>query len=174
MDYCNIMSNFVLEIWHQGSKCTLYTARWKRNEISETDDFLLKHKDNYRDAIDFIMMLLIEDIGEYGAEEFFFNRDEGIAQALPPRTTYELRQIHRIPKTYPLRLFCYKISNEIIVLFNGGPKVSKKAQDSPDLFPKMEEAKEMAKKLDKLHRNGTIIEENKVLIDLQGELVIDN
>ncbi len=122
------MSNFVLEIFDdEGTECSFYTVRYLDAEISETERFFDKF---YRDAslksyVQELAVLLQNEIGnKYGAREIFF-RPERKAQALPPKPG--LREI-RIPYNFPLRLYCLRLSNSCVILFNGGEKTSQTSQ----------------------------------------------
>lgn len=61
----------------------------------------------------------IQQIGnEYGATENFF-RHERLAEALPPKFH---RFITTEPNEYGLRLYCLRLSEQIVVLLNGDMK----------------------------------------------------
>lgn len=171
------MNKFAVEQWDvNGSKCSLYTVRWEDEDVSEMDKFLETHESSHLKEIELLIHILTYDISEkYGAAEFFFNRNEDFAQALPPKLpNYDFTQIRRLPKGFPLRLFCLKLSDQTVVLFNGGIKTSKKVKDSPDLFPHFKMAQNFARKLYKEFRDGTIIEdkENRILTDFRGSTEI--
>ncbi len=64
---------------------------------------------------------------EYGAKTDFF-RFENAAQALPPRGTYKVENLYINFGNFPLRLYCLRISETLVVLFNGGEKTADTAQ----------------------------------------------
>lgn len=95
---------------------------------------------------------MINEIGgKYGARDVFF-RHEGQAQALPPRPG--LREITIIPN-FPLRLYCLKLSNSCVVLFNGGEKTSATSQEGKTSMA-FYEANNLANKILKAFQDKTI------------------
>jgi hypothetical protein len=58
-----------------------------------------------------------------------------------------------------LRLFCLRMSDEIVILLNGGIKSSQKTNDSPDLVGKFRLAQQVSKAIDlKIrHRELTVV-----------------
>lgn len=107
-------------------KTQFYTIEELGKGINETDEFFIRFKDDldYQKDIETISYW-IQKIGkESGALERHF-RPESKAKAIP------------IIKS-KLRLYCYRISDELVILGNGGIKSSQKVQNSPDAFPHFE------------------------------------
>lgn len=127
------MANFVLEIFDdEGAKCSFYTVRTLDEDISETEKFFHKYIQDKRlkPYVVEIANLIEQVIGEkYGARNEFF-REERQAQALPPNNKIKkgIIEISIYPDS-PLRLYCLKLSDACVVLFNGGEKTSQRAQD---------------------------------------------
>lgn len=125
------MNTFALEIFDdQGQVCTFYTVRWEDATLSETDKFFKKFryneqlKNSLRELASFIEVVIGD---EHGALEYFF-RFENAAQALPPSGTYKVQDISIKYGNFPLRLYCLRISEKLVVLFNGGEKTAGTAQ----------------------------------------------
>ena len=125
------MNRFALEIFDdQGQTCTFYTVRWEDAELSETDRFFQKFrydeqlKHPLRELASFLEVVIGD---EYGAKTDFF-RFENAAQALPPRGTYKVEDLYINFGNFPLRLYCLRISESLVVLFNGGEKTAETAQ----------------------------------------------
>lgn len=125
------MNTFALEVFDdQGQVCTFYTVRWEDEAHSETDKFFQKFryheklKDPLRELAKFIEVVIGD---EYGAVEEFF-RFENAAQALPPSGTYRVEDLYINLGNFPLRLYCLRISESLVVLFNGGEKTADTAQ----------------------------------------------
>lgn len=149
------MNTFTLEIWYdEGSICTFYTVRWVTddNATSETDRFF----DTYavpehpveENALQ-LFRLITESIGNrYGATDDFFDRAENKAQALPPKPKGWVEEIKDLGINFPLRLFCYRVTEQIVILFNGGIKDAKSAQNSENLSMKFYEAQTFVKKIE--------------------------
>jgi hypothetical protein len=164
------VNNFVVESFVDTyPRVKFYTVRWDETLLSETDKFFQRFLEteslqNYREDFDEIVAL-IKIMGEQvGAAERFF-RFEDAAQALPPKSTVYVRQLLVSDGQNTLRLYCTRLRDNIVVLFNGGIKSSQKVSDSPDLTAKFREAQHFAKKIDKAIQEKDILmdEENGVL-----------
>lgn len=125
------MNTFALEIFDdQGKVCTFYTVRWEDAKISETDKFFLKYETDstLQRPLQELAKFISNKIGdEMGALEDFF-RFENAAQALPPSGTHKVEDLYINFGNFPLRLYCLRISETLVVLFNGGKKTSDTAQ----------------------------------------------
>jgi hypothetical protein len=151
------VNTFVLEIWDdQPAKVTFHTVRWESAELSETDKFVTRYANNstYKEDLQKLIQLITNVIGNtYGAKIAYFNRQENKATALPPKGAVE--EV-RIGIDFPFRLFCYRINENIVILFNGGLKTSEKVQNSPDLSMKFREAQSFVKAIEDGFRNDFI------------------
>lgn len=125
------MNTFALEIFDdQGSVCTFYTVRWEDAGVSETDKFFVKYENDslFQQSLQELAKFISKKIGdEMGAIESFF-RFENVAQALPPSGIYQVEDICINYGNFPLRLYCLRISESLVVLFNGGEKTAGTAQ----------------------------------------------
>ena len=106
-------------------KTQFYTIEEVGKGINETDEFFIRFRDNpvYKKDI-VIINYWIQKIGNTGALLRHF-RPEKKGEAIPIDVS-------------KLRLYCYRISDELVILGNGGIKSSKKVQHSPDAFPHFE------------------------------------
>ena len=107
---------------------TFYTVKGEDATLSETDDFF-KRIDKESEYISQRNRLLewICYIGDHKRGAFFdLFRPERICVALPPKRKY-------LDDTIDLRLYCYWVDKNVVVLFNGGIKTSKNAQDCPNV-----------------------------------------
>lgn len=125
------MNTFALEIFDdQGQVCTFYTVRWEDAALSETDKFFVKYENNsaFQRPLQELAKFISNKIGdETGALEDFF-RFENSAQALPPSGTHKVEDLYINFGNFPLRLYCLRISETLVVLFNGGEKTADTAQ----------------------------------------------
>jgi hypothetical protein len=125
------VNTFALEIFDdQGQICTFYTVKWEDAALSETDKFFQKFRydEQLKQSLQELASFLEVVIGDkYGALEDFF-RFENTAQALPPPGTYKVEGIFINYGNFPLRLNCLRISETLVVLFNGGEKTAHSAQ----------------------------------------------
>lgn len=125
------VNNFALEIYDdEGEKCAFYTVRWVDSGISETDKFFMKYENSskFKHYLQELAIFLTKKMGsETGALEDFF-RFETKAHALPPAGIYNVDEININYDHFPLRLYCLRISDYLVVLFNGAEKTSRTAQ----------------------------------------------
>ncbi len=127
-------------------KVGFYSIRLEDEVETEMEKFISKFRADpifYQDYR--VLAAWIKRIGnEEGALPGLF-RDEDDAQALPPEfRAMEIRgMLDEVG--YDLRLYCLRLSNEVVILLNGGVKESQKTQDSPDLLPKFRLANRVSK-----------------------------
>lgn len=125
------MNIFALEIFDdQGKVCTFYTVRWEDAKLSETDKFFVKYEKNstFQRPVQELAKFISKTIGdEMGALDDFF-RFENTAQALPPSGSHKVEDVYINFGNFPLRLYCLRISETLVVLFNGGEKTADTAQ----------------------------------------------
>jgi len=126
------VNSFVLELFDdEGAACTFYTVRWEGAGLSEADKFFKKFKDDVllRRPLQELAKFLTVVIGdEYGALKPFF-RFENMAQALPPSGGYQVGAVSIDFDRFPLRLYCLRLSDELVILFNGAEKTGRSAQE---------------------------------------------
>lgn len=143
------MNTFALEKFDdQGSRCTFYTVRWEEAEWSETDKFFDKYESdtNFERPIQELAVFLTKKIGnDVGALEDFF-RFENTAQALPPSGKHKVGEITINYGNFPLRLYCLRISDSLVVLFCGGEKTAENAQGGKTSMA-FHEANQFAKRI---------------------------
>lgn len=127
------MNTFILEIFDDtGSKCTFYSVRNEGELSSEAIKFFTKYRSvpEYKETIQILANFIVRVIGnKKGAKESLF-RFENSASALPPSGKHRIEELIFDFGRFPLRLYCYRISEQIVVLFNGGVKTSHTAQIS--------------------------------------------
>jgi hypothetical protein len=125
------VNTFTLEIFDdQGSACCFYTVKWEHASRSEADKFFEKYENHpiFQMRLNELAMFIYKKIGdEMGALEALF-KFENQAHALPPTGEYLVEDIYINYGNFPLRLYCLRISETLVVLFNGGEKTASKAQ----------------------------------------------
>jgi hypothetical protein len=116
------VKRLIIEPYKALEKADFYTIRLQNKAICETDEFIQRFLNDllYQKDLSSIVQWL-RKMGEMGTLERFF-RPENVAHAIPVDRSN-------------LRLFCIRLSDELIVLGNGGIKTSMKIQDSPDAYP---------------------------------------
>lgn len=164
---------FTLEIWDdEGAKCTFYTVRQEDTETNETDlffekyDALAKYKEANQELLSFILLSIGND---HGAIDELFNRDENEVKGLPVQGKITVKNITYHYPEFPLRLYALKITNNIVILFNGGIKDGPTNQKS-SLHLEWRAACGFAKRIEEAIRNGSIIvdEKNRKLTNDDG------
>lgn len=171
------MNSFALEIWDdESSLVTFYTVRKEKSEISETEKFFLKYKDSpvYVEAVQQLVSLLLDVMGErVGAHPVFFTRYENHSRALPPSFAKVQDIILQYPD-FPLRLFCYRVSEKLVILFNGGLKTAPSAQQSEDLSMPFHQANEFSRRIKESFDSDMIVVDNsgRKILDFQNNTEI--
>lgn len=145
---------FEIKDFFSGKKTRIYTIIEMGESLSETEKFFVRFKDDLKFKKDVeIIAAWIRKIGSEGALERFF-RPEKKGEAIPIVTS-------------GLRLYCCRVSDEILILGNGGRKTSQKVKNSPDAFPHFQIINGLAFVLKLREANGTITISNN---QLSGEL----
>ena len=172
------MNIFGLEIWDdETEKVTFYTVRWDDDKsISETDKFFQRMSSipEMKLYVQELSKLIIEVIGNtYGAQESFFNRFENRATALPPKGKIKISELELDYFGFPLRLYCLALSEELVILFNGGIKNARTIQESTDVISaKFYEANEFAKRIFEALNSKEIFIDGRLLRYHDGSLEI--
>ena len=153
------MNIFAIETFDDtGTHCTLYTVRWDDCETSETDKFFLKFEDHEEfgeSLMEMATFLNMVIANEYGALDDFF-RFENAAQALPPKGKYQIGELHVNFFNFPLRLYCFKITENLLILFNGNEKTGQTAQGGKTSMA-FHDANEFSKRITEALNNGNVI-----------------
>ena len=146
-----------------------YTFQIENHDESETLKFFNKLKNNteHTDELNELADWLVKIGDEYGALPFLF-RFEDEAGALPPNFKSQRRiKIEKIEKN-DLRLYCIWISEKIVILANGGLKLSVVAQDSPELMPHLRFVKVMGKQINRLIAERSFRFMGKEIFDMEN------
>jgi hypothetical protein len=115
-----VKQTIFVELFEQHEKTTFYTIRFQNHEESETELFLTNFDTEiHKDDID-IILAVIDKIGEQGAKERYFRPEGGCVKAIPLTSS-------------GLRLYLYRINDEVVILGNGGQKQTATYQEDPVL-----------------------------------------
>lgn len=154
-------------------KVNFYTVIFE-NEISEADKFFEKlemHADE-KDALRFIAVL--EEIGNIrGAKERYFRAERGF-NALPPSNKEAIKMhLSQFELINDWRLYCLRLSDNIVILFNGDIKTARTAQQCPRVAPFFYQAGQLTKLIDEgIKDRDIVIIENKLVIHPKFELIL--
>ncbi len=159
------MNSFVtIKPFKEFEKVAYYTFHIEGDIDSEADNFfsrLLKEVD-YREDLVAIYDWLVEIGEKRGAKPKFF-RFEDSAEALPPPAKF----LAELP-VKDLRLYCVRLTEEIVILANGGVKTAQKVQDCPDLLPKFRFVRQAAIRITEMIRDKEFRFSGKTIFDLQN------
>lgn len=147
---------FELKPYLSFEKTQYYTIEEMGKGVNETDEFFIRFKNDphYQKDIETIKYWIRKIGTESGALERYF-RPESAAGAIPITVS-------------KLRLYCYRICNELVILGNGGIKTSQLVQKSPDVFPHFEVMNSVAFVTQmKLQKNQLSISGKDILGDLK-------
>lgn len=134
------MKHYYIEEYKNYPAVTLYTIRMQMKKLSETDDFIDRFQHSVRYAEDFqTIIYFLQKISENGSLERYL-RPEGKASAIPIISN-------------KLRLYCIRLSDQILILGNGNSKTAKKIQDCSNCFPHFDLANQVSKTIGMSIRN---------------------
>ena len=157
MNYAKIIELEGLQL----AKVSFYTVWIEENDNPEFIDFVGRMKLSVKNKVEIaeLIKFIVEIGNNYGAldKDFHF---EASAHAL------SLRHIEINPDNndFGLRLYCLRLSESVVILFNGDRKTAKKAQDCPNCAKYFGFAQRFAKVIDTAIREKDIIPVRKKLI----------
>lgn len=162
------MNSFTVKILDdEGEMCTLYTVLKDGALMTETEKFFEKRKTTlrrYQREFQELTHLLTHIIAkEDGALPEYF-RYEREADGLPPKGNWEWEGFAVSFIQFPLRLYCLRISNDKLVVFNGDEKTSQTAQEGNTRTTFLE-AQQFALKIKAAEKEGILdFEQEEIFI----------
>lgn len=168
----------ILEVLHDEYEfVTYYTIRIEideeKDKFNETEKFIQNFEDpshSHSGEYDAIIRV-IDGMGNHfrGAELRLF-RHERAADALPPKVKdAEAILDIEIVLHSELRLYCVRLTNEVVVLLNGGVKTEDDPLDCPNVREHFRFAQAVAKKINELINEKAIRIVGKEIINLTGD-----
>lgn len=149
------MNELDIELVEEHDKVNIYTLRFKNEENTEFEKFILKFPEGceHEEDID-VVISWVDRIGNNGALERYFRNEGKYGEGLIA-----------IPiEQNGLRLYCMRLSDNIIIIGNGGIKNVRRWQDDPDLSLYMETLSKIGKLLkSRLKKSSIKIINNKEL-----------
>jgi hypothetical protein len=101
------------------------------------------------------------------------NRFENRVTALPPKGHIKISELELDYRGFPLRLYCLALSEEVVILFNGGIKDAQTAEESSGVLSmKLYEANEFARRILTAKNTGVITIKGRTITDFNGETEI--
>lgn len=141
------------------------------------EDFIDTHEIKNKEKLNHILSWLREIGNKYGALDFYFRNEQnqGEAMGLPPRKA-------SIEPCYtedgeitpnPLRLYCHRLNESVVILFNGDVKTAETAQTCPQVKPHFELANKLTVEIDNAFKEGEIVWiDDNTDIDYPDDLIL--
>jgi hypothetical protein len=153
------MATVKLKTIEQNENVSLFSICFEDNSESEFEKFLLEFKDNAIYNKDFETILLaLSKIVEKGALERFF-RNEGRMNDHVKALSIDSRK---------LRLYCLRISDQILILGNGGVKSTRTYQEDEKLTGYVLSLQNFDKALAEAQKNGRVTIEKNMITNIES------
>lgn len=154
-----IMRKVTLKTIEQNDNVGMFSICFDGNSESEFEKFLLEFKDNATYNKDFNAILLaLAKIIDKGALERFF-RVEGKMSDRVNALSIDSRK---------LRLYCLRISDQILILGNGGVKLTRTYEEDELLSGYVMDLQTFDKVLLNAQKSGKITIEKNMITDIQS------
>lgn len=154
------MKKATLKTLEQTDNVSLYSICFDGNAISEYEAFVQKFKEDAKLNMEYKTILLaLEKIVAVGAFERFF-RLEGKMNDRVAALALDSRK---------LRLYCLRISDQILILGNGGEKTTRTYQESAELSGYVLDLQLFDKMLLEAQKEGSITIEKNVITGIEGK-----
>ncbi len=155
------MKTATLKTLEQTDNVSLYSICFDGNSISEYESFLIKFKEDAILNEDYKRIILaLEKIVAVGAFERFF-RPEGKMNDHVAALSIDSRK---------LRLYCLRISNQILIVGNGGVKSTRTYQENEELSGYVMDLQEFDKLLAEAQKDGSITIEKNVITGIESKI----
>ena len=153
------MAKATLKTIEQNDNVGMFSICFDGSEVSEFEKFLNEFKDNATYNKDFnIILLALSKIIDKGALERFF-RTEGRMNDNVKALAIDSRK---------LRLYCLRISDQILILGNGGVKNTRTYQEDSKLSGYVMDLQTFDKVLLKAQKSGKVTIEKNMITDIQS------
>lgn len=155
------MKEATLKILEQTDNVSLYSICFDGNAVSEYESFIQRFKDDATLNMDYKNIILaLEKIVAVGAFERFF-RPEGKMNDHVAALSIDSRK---------LRLYCLRISDQILILGNGGRKDKRTYEESTELSGYVMDLQEFDKLLTEAQKEGSVSIEKNVITGIEGKV----
>ena len=153
------MATATLKTIEQNDNVGMFSICFDGSEVSEFEKFLNEFKDNATYNKDFnVILLALSKIIDKGALERFF-RNEGRMNDNVKALAIDSRK---------LRLYCLRISDQILILGNGGVKTTRTYQEDSKLSGYVMDLQTFDKVLIKAQKSGKVTIEKNMITDIQS------
>lgn len=153
------MTTATLKTIEQNDNVGLFSICFDGSELSEFEKFLNEFKDNATYNKDFnVILLALSKIIDKGAIERFF-RNEGKMNDNVKALAIDSRK---------LRLYCLRISDQILILGNRGIKTTRTYEEDSKLSGYVMDLQTFDKVLLNAQKSGKVTIEKNMIIDIQS------
>lgn len=153
------MKKVTLKTIEQNDNVSLFSICFEKNSQTEFEKFMSEFKDNATYNKDFnIILLALSKIIDKGALERFF-RIEGSMNDNVAALAIDSRK---------LRLYCLRISDQILILGNGGVKTTRTYQEDKVLRGYVIDLQTFDKALLKVQKAGTVTIEKNMITNIES------
>ena len=153
------MATATLKTIEQNDNVGMFSICFDGSAESEFEKFLNEFKDNATYNRDFnVILLALSKIIDKGALERFF-RNEGRMNDNVKALAIDSRK---------LRLYCLRISDQILILGNGGVKTTRTYQEDSKLSGYVMDLQSFDKVLLKAQKSGKVTIEKNMITDIQS------
>ena len=155
------MKDAKLKTLEQTDNVSLYSICFEGSAISEYESFIQRFKDDATLNTDYKNIILaLEKIVAVGALERFF-RPEGKMNDHVAALSIDSRK---------LRLYCLRISDQILIVGNGGRKDTRTYEESVELSGYVMDLQEFDKLLTEAQKDGSVTIEKNVITGIEGKV----
>ena len=155
------MKTATIKTIEQTDNVSLYSICFDGKAISEYEAFLLRFKEDAKLNEDYKKIILaLEKIVSVGAFERFF-RPEGKMNDHVAALSIDSRK---------LRLYCLRISDQILIVGNGGVKNSRTYQENEELSGYVMDLQAFDKLLAEAQKDGSITIEKNVITGIESKV----
>lgn len=126
-----------------------YTVQLPTQMITEFERFDQKDFPEHTEDLQ-VIYSVIHQMMHRGAKKYFF-RNEGPADALPRADMIDPHE-----NDFGLRLYCIRLTDQLVVLLNGDIKTEQKPQQCPNVATHFRNAQLIARALDRALKEGDV------------------
>lgn len=149
-----------VELHEEHPAVSYYTIRFSDEKEPLFDQFLTNFSDEKFETDIFTITAWLDKIGNAGALERYFK----------PEGHPKVKAIPIPPPSSDLRLYCFRVSESILILAGGGEKKTRTYQEDAVLSEQVRITKKVGKKLLRLSESGKISIAHK---ELSGKLTFE-
>ena len=155
------MKTAILKTLEQSDNVSLYSICFDGKAISEYEAFLQKFKDDATLNEDYKKIILaLEKIVAVGAFERFFRPDGKMSDHVAALSIDSKK----------LRLYCLRISDQVLIVGNGGVKKTKTYQENEELSGYVMDLQLFDKLLADAQKDGSITIEKNVITGIESKV----